>query len=870
MKWRLAGWLLLVAVLVAVMAVALRGVEIHGLPDPDVIDPFKHLAVAAKPPQRVKIPGPQEPPPPRSVRVAVTSMDGTPIPGARVELVPGPADGEQRGFIPNAVAPPHGRRVAADEAGSATVDDVPPGRWFVVAEAPGFARHALPGVVRDGDAAVDTTVALEKGHAFAGIVRDQDGAPATGVTVIIRPRTAFVSDATCLRTTTSTDGSYRFESVEDGEQCVWYAPHPDVCVLEALALVPQLDGLDIRMVRGAAIEGTVRDADTGGPIAGAKVVALEYVDSGISGVAGVTNVLDRGSTDRLGRFTLHTWRRQCGLTSFAVDADGYAPFPVEDSGTCPSAPIADGQRFAFDLRVRRSGSLVGTVTAPGESVDGLRVFARPGDAGISSSPGARPWMCPVGADGRYRIDGLPAGPAKVFLPDRDTNWPLAPEVDVEIASGHETTLNVEVPTRRVHIARVIVDEKGTPLRDVEVASRLGRFRAVARTDAQGRFELDTVPPVDDLIRLVVHRPGFGACDVLVSSEDEPIRLPAGRVEVRGTLARADGVPAAGVRFELVAGVIGVEDSFADWYGTRETVTARDGTFRLPLTGGPGHWIVATNLVGFESPGDIERDMGEEPFELEAPATSRCAGSIVDASGKPVAGARVVAFDSIVVARTGADGRFDVTLPSSFVESLSVRADGCLRASVPSGTDDPRVEVSRALCVSGTVRRADGTPLPNLRVTVRRPDSAAEYPPWDGSSSTDHDGRFVVPDLPAGSYEVSVVDPVHQTIAGRRVAAAAGGPNVEVTIGTAVRVVIHVNDAGGQPLAAAEVTAHPASPDLADVTERTHPDGEVEFGLAAGVTYSILVKREGYAPAERPEVRAADGDVTISLTAADDR
>ena len=91
---------------------------------------------------------------------------------------------------------------------------------------------------------------------------------------------------------------YRFESVEPGVHVLWYSPHEGVFVEEARVLVPSLDGLDVRMARGATIEGTVVDADLGGPVAGARVLATWDIPSRFDGVESNEVLLDVGRTDR--------------------------------------------------------------------------------------------------------------------------------------------------------------------------------------------------------------------------------------------------------------------------------------------------------------------------------------------------------------------------------------------------------------------------------------------------------------------------------------------------------------------------------------------------------------------------------------------
>jgi protocatechuate 3,4-dioxygenase beta subunit len=166
------------------------------------------------------------PAPAGAIRVAVTSLDGKPVAGARVELVRGPTEDWTWPFtVPSVAALPTEHTSATGDDGAAVLGSVAEGRWFVIATAPGFGRHVLAGVERrDGDTAADAAVALDRGHTFVGTVHDPDGAPAAGIAVVLQaipPTVAWASDVACLRTRTGGDGAYRLDNVEPGAYRVW-------------------------------------------------------------------------------------------------------------------------------------------------------------------------------------------------------------------------------------------------------------------------------------------------------------------------------------------------------------------------------------------------------------------------------------------------------------------------------------------------------------------------------------------------------------------------------------------------------------------------------------------------------------------------
>jgi hypothetical protein len=851
--------LLILALLVAGLAVMQRGVEIRA-PESPGIDPFE-LVRRAHPPRARSAERPATPAP-RSVRVAVTSMDGKPIAGARVELVPGPDSDVVGRFVPTAAAPPRGRAVAADENGNAQLDDVPAGRWFVVAEAPGFARHALAGLVREGDEPVDAAVALEKGHAFAGTVRDPDGAPAAGVTVILVPRAPYVRDATCLRTTTSNDGSYRFEGVEAREHGLWYVARAEICVYEASVLIPQIDGLDIRMERGATIEGTVHDADTGAVVAGARVLAFRYTDSRISGLEGLTALLDTAVTDPLGRFSMRTWRRRTDVTYLLVDADGYVASPVDRGGNLDVKGAEEGQRFAADLRVRREGTVFGTVSIEGRPAVGVHLRVRPADEDAMDPPGGRGWVAVTGSDGGYRCDRLPAGAGTIYV-WADQFPPLADDVPVEIRAGRDTECNVAVKAHRERVTRRVADDSETPrpLAGVDVTQRIGHLSAAARTDEDGRFTMDAwflgeYAPVE------LRRGAFVQASYIRSDDADGADLhpgPPAADAAKGVVVGADGAPAPGIRVELSAGMQFEHEFGIVWRAVREAVSGPDGTFRLPVLSGPEYGV---REVGTPWPeGDRDEDGS---YRLQLPEAFRFDGRVIAAeTGEPIARALVFAGAyGPAMTRTDADGRFAVEGPPSLISKIRVVSEGRLDATAKPEPEDWIIAMRPALSVAGLVRLADGTPVRGALVRL----TGCDEPP---TSTTDDAGRFVLSGLGAGKCEIEASDPERCRIATTRVAAQAGTRDVSVVVRPGVRFVVRVTDARGKGLSWAAVTVHTDAAETPDETARTRWDGEVSFAAVPDATYTIRVERKGSKAAERRDVRAGEEPVNIVLTPADD-
>ncbi len=136
-----------------------------------------------------------------------------------------------------------------------------------------------------------------------------------------------------------------------------------------------------------------------------------------------------------------------------------------------------------------------------------------------------------------------------------------------------------------------------------------------------------------------------------------------------------------------------------------------------------------------------------PVAVEAQGDRRLSGRVLDAqTGQPIANARFVVGDSVLAARSDADGRFEIAGLEPLAARLAVAAAG-YRTALARITEplDVRLMPGGKL-LRGRIVDEAGQPIPNARVRDTRPDP-------EPRDVTDADGRFVLSGLPDTAEQV---------------------------------------------------------------------------------------------------------------------
>ncbi len=342
---------------------------------------------------------------------------------------------------------------------------------------------------------------------------------------------------------------------------------------------------------------------------------------------------------------------------------------------------------------------------------------------------------------------------------------------IQVHPGAEVEATLEL-SLAVLLRGEVVDPDGLPVSGANVSARLSTVDAfglglVALSAEDGRFELPGVPAtyLQGTQTVSASARGFAsghdALDPARESRELRIELVPG-FTLRGRCVTAEGDPVHHALVSIRGG------------GTEQT--AKSGHFQLagvPLQGGPVVIVPlahAPRLLDETSSTGADVDLGDVVLSPGEPVD----GIVVDAEGKPLAGARIQlrSADLAVVVRSAvadAEGRFELIAVGSGNHRLiaqHARGDGTSPISatlddVRAGARDVRVVMTGALYL--TVRflsAADRTPVEVREVTLTaRPLDAgpdAQQLGWAWSGATMQSIR--VGFEAGGSFDVTLAVP----------------------------------------------------------------------------------------------------------------
>lgn len=673
---------------------------------------------------------------PAEVRFVPVPSDATRIVVARQVAIAGivldegkPASGITIGLRGDAIGGGIESKSGVD--GTFTFEDLPEGRYQLFAYKGALAARAVR-VNRLGTGPfASIELRLEPASIVVGRVIDKDeGTPLVGA-IELRPSG---DDQAPRYARSGDDGVFRIEGVPNGR---WiadaFAPgylSPGGVEMEAGKGVPE-----IALVKGAAVEGKVVDGE-GKPIEGATVRALGSGDKGVE-------TSELVEMDQLRRFS--------GIVLAQAPA----------AGTTASDPtfLARGEL----------GVMLGPIPplpAPGAAV------ARPATVdptmaqmALDAAPlpaQARPAVWTTGADGAFRVHGLPKGKLVVLAIAPGFAEGRSKQVSVE---GAQVMTGVEVVlSPGTFVVGKVTDQHRVPVVGAQVSAKPEVGNSIdAFTDGQGEYRLGPVSGT-----LEIHASSYGHGDAnrkvelpvakgrAAEEHREDFTLVVADATLAGTIDDENGTAVTAAQIEVVGGA----------GDGRRAVAAADGTFSIEmLPAGPVRVRVqhpdypVAELETRATSGAVQR------VRLKVPLGGAVEGAVIDATSGAAQTSIVVSATgpggAVAEATTDKNGRWKLGPLTPGTWRLAVKLPGFLAyshevevtaARTPGQTSvrDVRLDLQRGALVGGTVRDARGQRLAGAVVRVVSASGAGVAV----EGTTDTLGEFKIRDTPTGDVIVT--------------------------------------------------------------------------------------------------------------------
>jgi len=716
--------------------------------------------------------------------VRVVDGQGEPVSGARVERFPQHHMTVGVSYTPDWYA--IGREQAA--SASATTDATGRARFeFPLESTARFVAHKR-GLSRGGSRVVmvrterdarEVEIVLAPGRSLEGRVVDGDGHPVAGA-IVLAGEASFqwdwLSHARPARTLTDDKGRYRFHDLPARDVAL-FAGHPRSVPFHIRTIdFPAVARYDIVLRRGGRLHGRVTDADSGTPIAHARVRVVGYFQHRAE-----------ATTDRDGRYVIESLPPTV-LNSIDAIVPGYYHVRTAADDKTLSIRLDAGDVCERDLSVRRAPRLHGTVRGPDGPLADVVVQS------MQWGSMREGWMAETrtSPDGTYALAMRPGRHALAIGTMRLQIEGYVFTSDLKRATGKEPWI-VDMPERgelrrdltlvdnRMFVgacsaAGVARDADGAPLAGVRI--RIGMNATIS--DAEGRFQVSNLPAGRQFV--MADLPGWfqpKPLTVLLSPN-----APRSGVDVRmhraaslSGVVRGDSLDAPFVLMAVApsssgqSGALQRETELAKmWSRARRIPVSSDGTFRIddvPAT--RGLLLRAGALNAASSDAVPIKPGGRYEFTLDSGA--RLAGRIViDGEGAPIAGAEITVKtapesatgpyanwfndrDQTVVAVSDADGRFELRHRRGEYLMRAAAAGHIQSAPVRVRAGDRQIVIRLApdVAIRGTVLFADGKPGVALRVLAETTDKSHR----SRATETSQQGAFSVTGLRPGRYRLTV-------------------------------------------------------------------------------------------------------------------
>lgn len=623
------------------------------------------------------------------------------------------------------------------------------------------------------------------------------------------------------------------------------------------------DSVAVTLSDREVVTGTVIDAETRSPIAGALVWSVR-----------ATAAIAR--SDAAGRFRLATIHH-AGVSHLQASAPGHFPERLQ---------VSSGQDFEPVLALRPAAEATGeVVNAGGEPVAGADLVARvlPGSqAGFRHVDEAHTIS---GEDGRFRftsltpglplqVEALAAGYAPVTL-DLDSLAPRESRGGLRLVVTRGASLVGRVfgagePVAGAELAILGQPAGSTPM---AILARMEHDKRTETTDGEGAFEVHNLAP--GAYRLEISAPGHATLVV------PGVQVEAGGADL-GTLELEPGVEITGTVVDAAGRpVAGAEVHASSPESQVFPLPRRGGESQAPaMSGADGRFVVPdrrrgeridlqishsdyqpTGVSGVEAPNPV-------PLRIVLTRAARVTGTVVDPTGEPVDGAVVLVmmeeaeptratigvrgFTFPVNGRTDDGGRFEIDQVPSGRVRITASAQGWRAAELSSLEVAPgetleglRLVLESGATVAGRVLDGDGRPVIGAMVRVEEQSGSLVRFERPSMATTGGDGRYLLEGVEPG-LQLLVARDRDGARAAREIEVAPGVNQLDLRIAGGHEISGRVVDGGGAPVAGASITAIAEARDWRGAEARSGDDGGFTIAGVRDGQYRLRVTREGYA------------------------
>ena len=759
------------------------------------------------------------------LHVRVRAIDGSPVPGASIDLYRLLEFGRSVEYETAASEHAEPRMHASTSPdGAATIERCEGGRWLVAASAPGRARVFV--TFDRTNRAVgpsDVELRLPPAAVLSGHVLDETGAGVRDARIVALPpdaRTTPPGPATRHEVRSDATGAYSFGDLAPGPYQLWYEARGVPLVFAATVLVPDVGRFDVHTLRGGQLRGTVTDETTKAPVPGARVQFFRFA---------LHVPIAEGVTDAAGRYEAWTGRASTQFDEVVLLNCGYvvATPPEEEHDAfrgMPHGVIAAGETQTFDIRARAAVSLAGRVTDAGGPVEGASVRLQRPTANAEREEAASYEMS-TDADGRYRFTSVHPGPVTVTV----------------------SAYSLAAPGVEASFVRSAFPEHGETSVDIVLAPSDG--------------------PLDEL-----------------STGSEAKAPPILRGVVRG----AGGKPVAFARVEVFEFDPNVEGKPRLVYAEASTVLTTDdeGRFASDLKPWrPEHFLLHVQAAGFAPAWSVPLRLTDDHVEPSADMTLD-AGATVDARIVSLGTTRGVAGVGVVLERRlpwQSGSPVNVQADDDETPGLPLRAlsdgegririehlaagdyDVCLKGGgivkrfaelhVPSPTSLV-FEVQTSAVIRGRVVLADGSPAPLAVVMLQSTVDGSYVKDAKGQpvgAWSDDNGAFRIDNAPSGTYRL-FVDHTYAgatgTIARITEPVEAGSGDVTIVVQPGRTLKGRVLTMDGQPIGDATIECHTEAKDgLSNSAASSDADGTFVVGGLDATPHTVVVRAPGFLAAK---------------------